>query len=42
DFLYANRAMRLYRMPSSSRAYPRSIEWKAAFYRSMFAGCGML
>lgn len=41
-FTYAGRAMRLYRMPSSSRAYPKPIEWKAAFYRTLFAECGML
>lgn len=28
--------MRLWRMPSSSRAYPMSIENKAVFYREMF------
>lgn len=37
EFTYAGRAMRLYRMPSSSRAYPRPVEWKADFYRMMFA-----
>lgn len=36
-FAYAGRTMRLYRMPSSSRAYPRPVEWKAGFYRPMFA-----
>lgn len=35
-FECAGRSMRLYRMPSSSRAFPRSIEWKAAYYRAMF------
>lgn len=28
-----DRRLRLWRMPSSSRAYPRSVEWKAEFYR---------
>ena len=28
--------MRLWRMPSSSRAYPRPVEWKAGFYRKVF------
>lgn len=37
EFRYAGRIMRLYRMPSSSRAYPRPVEWKAGFYRAMFA-----
>lgn len=27
------RQVRVWRMPSSSRAYPRSVEWKAAYYR---------
>ena len=30
------RQMRLYRMPSSSRAYPLKVEKKAQFYRAMF------
>ncbi len=34
---YAGRTLHLWRMPSSSRAYPRPIEWKAAFYRSPFS-----
>ena len=33
---FGTRELRLYRMPSSSRAYPLSLEKKAAFYRSMF------
>ena len=35
-FEYAGRNMRLWRMPSSSRAYPRPVEWKAGFYRKVF------
>ena len=35
-FEYAGRSMRLWRMPSSSRAYPRTVEWKAGFYRKVF------
>lgn len=35
-FEYAGRNMRLWRMPSSSRAYPRPVEWKAEFYRKVF------
>lgn len=42
EFVFAGRTMRLYRMPSSSRAYPRPVEWKADFYRCMFTECGML
>lgn len=29
------RHLRIWRMPSSSRAYPRSIEWKGEFYRRL-------
>ncbi|WP_278757318.1 uracil-DNA glycosylase family protein [Alistipes putredinis] len=42
EFAYADRMLRFYRMPSSSRAYPKSVEWKADYYRRMFAVCGML
>ena len=34
-FEYAGRSMRLWRMPSSSRAYPRPVEWKGGFYRKV-------
>jgi len=30
---FAGRTVRIWRMPSSSRAYPRSLEWKADSYR---------
>lgn len=33
---FADRRLILWRMPSSSRAYPRPIEWKAEFYRKIF------
>ena len=33
---YDGRTLRLYRMPSSSRAYPMSIEKKADFYHTVF------
>lgn len=36
------RNLRLYRMPSTSRAYPLSIEGKAAYYHAMFHDLGML
>lgn len=42
EFACADRMLRLYRMPSSSRAYPKPVEWKADYYRRMFAACGML
>lgn len=35
-FAFRDRKMRLYRMPSSSRAYPMRVEAKAEFYRRMF------
>lgn len=33
---------RLYRMPSSSRAYPKALEEKASFYAKMFHDAGLL
>lgn len=39
---FAGREMRLWRMPSSSRAYPRPVEWKAEFYRKVFRACGII
>ena len=36
DFIIGNRPMRLWRMPSSSRAYPLSLEKKTEFYRKLF------
>lgn len=35
-FSFYDKELRLYRMPSSSRAYPKPIEEKADFYRKMF------
>ena len=35
-FVFENRTLRLYRMPSSSRAYPLSLEKKAEIYRKVF------
>lgn len=37
DFRFEGRTLRLYRMPSSSRAYPMKVERKAEFYRPMFS-----
>ncbi|MBQ8672637.1 MAG: uracil-DNA glycosylase family protein [Bacteroides sp.] len=42
EFLFEGRALRLYRMPSSSRAYPLSIEKKSGFYRLMYQEIGIL
>ena len=36
DFRIDDRELRLYRMPSSSRAYPMSVEQKAQFYQQVF------
>lgn len=36
EFIFEDRPMRLYRMPSSSRAYPLALEKKAAAYRVMY------
>lgn len=35
-FTLDNRTMRLYRMPSSSRAYPMKVEQKAEYYKTVF------
>ena len=42
EFLHAGRKMKLYRMPSSSRAYPMAIERKAAYYEEMFREAGLM
>ena len=36
EFIFEGRAMRLYRMPSSSRAYPLALNKKATAYRIMY------
>jgi G:T/U-mismatch repair DNA glycosylase len=41
-FMFEDRHLRLYRMPSSSRAYPLSIEKKASVYRLMLNELGIL
>lgn len=42
DFYVEERLMQLFRMPSSSRAYPKSIEAKADIYKQMFDYLEML
>lgn len=37
-----SRMVRLYRMPSSSRAYPMKVEDKAAYYGRVFSWLGMI
>ena len=41
-FEFEDRSLRLYRMPSSSRAYPLALEKKTAFYRLMLKELGIL
>ena len=41
-FEFEDRNLRLYRMPSSSRAYPLALEKKSAFYRLMLKELGIL
>ena len=36
EFTFGARTIRLYRMPSSSRAYPMKVERKAEFYQPLF------
>lgn len=40
--IIAGREMRLWRMPSSSRAYPMKLQDKAAYYRKMMQHIGLL
>ncbi len=40
-FTFDGRELRLYRMPSSSRAYPMKVERKAVYYGEMFAAEGL-
>lgn len=41
-FIVDDRMVKLYRMPSSSRAYPMKLEKKSDFYRRMWAEVGLL
>lgn len=42
ETLFEGRPLCLYRMPSSSRAYPLALEKKAAFYRVLYQDLGLL
>ncbi|MCI5744264.1 uracil-DNA glycosylase family protein [Phocaeicola faecicola] len=42
SFEFADRKLYLYRMPSSSRAYPLKLEKKAEVYRKMLADFGLI
>lgn len=35
---FEGRRIAVWRMPSTSRAYPRSLEWKASYYRKIWEG----
>jgi len=42
ETFFADRTVRLYRMPSSSRAYPLALEKKAEAYRQLFKDVGFI
>ncbi len=42
DAVFRGRFLRLYRMPSSSRAYPKPLPEKAAVYGAMFRDLGLV
>lgn len=42
DAAYAERELRIWRMPSSSRAYPLALDRKAEAYRHLFEAVGIL
>lgn len=42
EIQHAGRTLYFWRMPSSSRAYPLSLEKKAEFYRKLFCACEIL
>lgn len=42
EYRTGDRQIRIYRMPSSSRAYPKPLAEKAEIYKSMFRELGML
>ena len=41
ETIYMNRRLRIYRMPSSSRAYPKPLAEKATVYKRMFDELGI-
>lgn len=42
ECVFMERPFKIFRMPSSSRAYPKPLEDKAADYRNMFKDLGMI
>lgn len=41
-FSFLDKELRLYRMPSSSRAYPKSLAYKTGIYKTMFDELGII
>lgn len=41
DITFCNRTIRLYRMPSTSRAYPLALSKKAEYYKELFKTAGI-
>jgi G:T/U-mismatch repair DNA glycosylase len=41
ETIFRHRCLRIYRMPSSSRAYPKPLAEKAAVYKGMFDELGI-
>ena len=42
EFTFEGRTIRLYREPSSSRAYPMKVGKKAEYYKQMLSEVGLL
>lgn len=42
EYAETESGLRLWRMPSTSRAYPLPLEQKTAYYRRLFQACGIL
>lgn len=42
ECIYMDRPLKIFRMPSSSRAYPKPLDEKAEVYKSMFRELGMI
>lgn len=41
ETIYSGLQLRVYRMPSSSRAYPKPLQEKAIIYAKMFSELGL-
>jgi G:T/U-mismatch repair DNA glycosylase len=42
EFIFENKTIKLFRMPSTSRAYPLKLEQKAAMYEAMLKEIGII